>query len=387
SDLDKETIQYIESTTMSFLKEREAYLVEELEYLNEALGESSVEISLGNTTLESKVEHHEVSVPMSIPEREIPPEKKANPRKKFPEPTGTLNIDPVSMKEAMMGGNNQSPISSSDKGDSRFYLPSSNNIDGANAKRFLHAVIGDERIERIVYDFIGKRKDLTGERETLFKDHLERFKELYNDYDSLKFSEIQDKLGESPSDVIRILSSYPGNEVVDFVRMINPYNRGQKHFFAIRKNVSEEEILTPLFKIQEALNEGHFSYYDVSQVLGFERKMESNHPLFEPVAEVVFTRREDGTYDEGSIEKFREETKGYRFKMLKRIFNSHQPSIDSLVDSLGYYEGPLTKRIDIIDAPSRRPQDPTEIYMFKCDEDWAIDVKALVEEFGLPYHA
>ncbi|MBU2616111.1 MAG: hypothetical protein KKC19_03330 [Nanoarchaeota archaeon] len=351
-NLDEETSDSIKELALSFLEERKAYLLEELKYIGEKSNGKEKGIS---------------SVPKKDALESVVKTPKDEPKSQLPK------IDVTAIKDAMLGGNK----------DPLFLYPDL--IREEDAKRYLHELIHDKKIELAAYDLLGKGK--TKEGQTVFRNHLEEFRKFYEDYDYLDILGFMKILEESSSlEVVQILSSYPRKEILDLVKIINPYDRGRKDFFGIRRDVSKEDVLPKLVEIQKALKEGHLSYYDVSKVISQERRMESNHPLFEPVIETVFKRRGDGTYDEGSVGKFCDETEGYRFKMLKRILNFHKPSIDLLAEGLKYYKGSLTKMIDILNAPSRKTEDPTEIHMFRCDEKGIIDIESLVKEFGLPYH-
>jgi len=196
---------------------------------------------------------------------------------------------------------------------------------------------------------------------------------------------VKERIGSelSQDGAINILSCTRHLGIRDLVPLVNPYYRLHHVFYIIGNDVSLDNILPQLICIRDSLGEGNYSYYRISEFLINNRRMPANHELFDPVIDTAFVIREDGTYVKEFFGPFEKRTRGYRFMHIKNLFSFEEGLAEKALEQLAKYDGELVIPIDVSGAPSLRPESPTVIYMFKCDEKGYVDLDLLKRELGL----
>lgn len=162
----------------------------------------------------------------------------------------------------------------------------------------------------------------------------------------------------------------------------NPYHRLSK-IYVIKRGTVLRDILPDLNHIVTSLSDGNCSYYSVSEFLFKNRRLPTHHELFDPVIETVFNTTDCGTYTRESFETFESRSRGYRFNPIKQVFSTDQNVVNMALEALRRYDGELVLSIDLTRAESRKPEFPSIIYMFKCDERGVVPIDQLKRELEL----
>jgi len=247
-------------------------------------------------------------------------------------------------------------------------------LDPKEAKRRLFSFFQDILMSNVMYGVL--------KRDGIPFSLIERFTALTSGYAFIDINLISQELNVyNPKDVLRILSSFPGDEIKEIVKELNPQERYNKQIYIMQKNAPFPDVLTRLKRIRDSLNQPHFAYADLLEILK-GKELHPNSSYFDIVVRTLFARRPEGTYDRDSVQKFNQESEKYKFAQLRKLLNYDLSRIPEFVEALEKYDGPLILKYPVSGDLIQSPNDPTHIYLFKEPID--IEILGSMIKFELP---
>ena len=215
---------------------------------------------------------------------------------------------------------------------------------------------------------------------------LERFIGETRGYEPIDVNQISKILSISPpDDVIPIVGCFPGGEIKEIVRRVNPYLRYQQQIYVIKEGADLTGVISKLEIIAKSLRQGNLSMHAVEQILR-ERKLHADASYFDIARDSLFKRGQDGTYEPESVNTFQARTKGYRFVKFRNLLGRNLSESHTLLEALDRYHGDLVvafvanpELTDSQDAPER-------FYLFRQNDLGYVDVPVLGKALHIEFH-
>jgi len=220
-------------------------------------------------------------------------------------------------------------------------------------------------------------------RYVVSEEAIERFISLTEGYTPFNLNAVENELHVSAQEALRITSSYPGEEIREIIRRVNPNMRHQKQIFLIKKGISVVNIAESLKRIYAAMGQGHYAQLDTDSVL-LEKKLHPGANYFDLARESIFERRPDGTYSKESVAAFRGKSEGYRFTRLRDLIEGETTPLQELVEALNRCEDDIVLKFQVKEEFYHGlPFFNDQMYMFRHDSGGRVDTRSLSKALGI----